>query len=288
MANVEYVLFSRKKRKFLLEERMNPLMNERNTNEHLLIEVEDHVLFITLNRPDVLNAYSEEMIRGLLAAFDRAAGDEAIRAVVLTGAGRSFCAGGDVKSMSELSPLQVNGFVALLNDLVQKISELEKPVIAAVNGYAVGAGVCLALACDLVIAAEDSKFAVSFAQVGLIADGGGMFFLPRTLGTHRAKELLFTGKTISVEKAQDWGMVNEIYPADALREEVAKLARQLAHGPARAYAMIKKIANQSLTADLADILEMERATQTVMAMTDDHKEGVTAFKEKRVPRFTGK
>jgi 2-(1,2-epoxy-1,2-dihydrophenyl)acetyl-CoA isomerase len=251
------------------------------------IEIEQGVMSVVLQRPEVLNAYSEEMLDGLAQAMEEARRNPEVKTVVVSGAGRAFCAGGDVKSMAGLSPLDINDFVGKLNHLVRSMSKLEKPIIAAVHGYAAGAGLCLALACDLIVASDDAKLSAGFAQIGLVADGGGMFFLPRTLGTYRAKEMLFTGKVLSAAKAQEWGIVNEIYPADQLIEEVKKLAIQLANGPSRTFAMIKKLSNQALSADLEAMLEMERNAQTVMANTPDHREGVQAFREKRRPLFTG-
>ncbi|MFT9847620.1 enoyl-CoA hydratase/isomerase family protein [Aneurinibacillus sp. REN35] len=251
------------------------------------VEIEQGVMSVVLQRPEALNAYSEEMLDGLVQAMEEAARNTEVKVVIVSGAGRAFCAGGDVKSMGDFTPLTIHEFVGKLNYLVRSMSQLEKPIIAAVHGYAAGAGICLALACDLIISAEDTKFSAGFAQIGLVADGGGMFFLPRSLGTYRAKEMLFTGKVLSAAKAQEWGIVNEIYPSDQLMEEAKNLALRLTHGPSRTYAMVKKLANQALTADLEAMLEMERNAQTVMASTADHKEGVQAFKEKRKPEFTG-
>lgn len=251
------------------------------------VAIEQGVMSIVLQRPEVLNAYSEEMLDGLVQAMEEAGRNREVKTVVISGAGRAFCAGGDVKSMSDFTPLDIHDFVGKLNYLVRSMSKLEKPIIAAVHGYAAGAGLCLALACDMIVASDDAKFSAGFAQIGLVADGGGMFFLPRTLGTYRAKEMLFTGKILSAAKAQEWGIVNEVFPASALAEETKKLAVQLANGPSRTYAMIKKLANQALTADLEAMLGMEQTAQTVMASTADHREGVQAFKEKRKPMFTG-
>lgn len=257
-------------------------------NEHLLVNTEGGIMQLTLNRPDSLNAFSPEMINGLKEALTDAKQNEDIRVVTLTGAGRSFSAGGDVKGMGQGSPSDVYEHIGHLNELILQMTDLEKPIIAVIHGFCAGAGVCLAMACDQIIAAEDSKFVLSFAKVGLISDGGGLFFLPRTIGTFRAKELLFNAEPISAEKAQDWGMVNFVYPSDELRDKALAYAGKLAKGPSRAYGFIKKIANRALTADLKDILEVERTTQGITATSEDHREGVAAFKEKRDPVFKGK
>lgn len=256
--------------------------------KHLLVKVQNGIMELTLNRPDSLNAFSQEMIDGLKAALKVAKNNDAIRVVTLSGAGRAFCAGGDVKGMGEGSPIDVYEHIGHLNELILQMTHLEKPIIAVVHGFCAGAGVCLAMACDQIVAADESQFVLSFSKVGLISDGGGLFFLPRTLGTFRAKELLFNAEPINAEKAQNWGMVNFIYPTDELKEKAFHYAKKLANGPSRAYGFIKKIANQSLTADLKDILEIERTTQGIVATSEDHREGVAAFKEKRLPVFKGK
>ncbi|GAX90251.1 enoyl-CoA hydratase/isomerase family protein [Effusibacillus lacus] len=256
--------------------------------QDLLVKQEGKVLHVTLNRPDALNAFSRDMIEGLTEAMETAKNDSEIRAVLLSGAGRSFSAGGDVKQMGEGTPVMTYEHIGRLNQLILAMSELDVPIVAAVHGYAAGAGVCLALACDMVLAAEDSKFIMSFAKVGLISDGGGLFFLPRTIGLYRAKEALFLAEPIDAVTAHQWGMVNRLYPADQLFEEAGRYAAKLAEGPSRAIGQIKRIANQSLVSDLSDILEMERITQAMIRTTDDHKEGVCAFVEKRQPNFQGK
>ncbi|WP_085524283.1 enoyl-CoA hydratase/isomerase family protein [Tuberibacillus sp. Marseille-P3662] len=258
------------------------------THQHVLVNVNDHVMSLTLNRPDSLNAFSPDMMDGLKEAFQRAEHDDDIRAVVLSGAGRSFSAGGDVKGMGAANPVGVYEHIGELNELIQQMTELGKPIIAAIHGFTAGAGVCLAMACDQIVASEDSQFVLSFSKVGLISDGGGLFFLPRTLGTFRAKELLFNAEPIDAQKAQQWGMVNFIYSSDEWHDKAIAYANKLAQGPSQAYGFIKKIANRSLTADLKEILEVERTTQGMVSQSDDHKEGVAAFKDKRHPHFTGK
>ncbi|BCJ86655.1 enoyl-CoA hydratase/isomerase family protein [Effusibacillus dendaii] len=257
--------------------------------QDLIAKQDGNVLCLTLNRPESLNAFSPDMMEGMLEAVEYARKNEGVRAVLLSGAGRAFSAGGDVKGMGQGStPLLTYDHVGRLNRLVTAMSELEVPIVAAVHGYAAGAGVCLALACDNILAAEDSKFVLSFSKVGLIADGGGLFFLPRTIGLYRAKELLFNAEPIDAQTALNWGMVNRLYPANRLMEEALSYAQKLANGPSRSIGMIKKIANKSLMADLAAILETERMTQAMIRTTEDHKEGVQAFIEKRSPNFKGR
>ncbi len=256
--------------------------------QHLLVKVEEGIMSLTLNRPKSLNALSIEMRQALIEALKTAENNDQVRAVILSGAGSSFCAGGDVKGMGNSTPLKTYNRLEGINKLILTMTELDKPIIAAVHGYAAGVGVCLAMACDQVLAADNSKFVLSFSKVGLISDGGGLFFLPRTLGLLRSKELLFNAEPISAAKALDWGMVNRLYPADELHSEVLKYAKKLASGPSKAYGMIKKIANRALTIDLAETLEIERTTQAMIITTEDHLEGVEAFKEKRKPIFKGK
>lgn len=257
-------------------------------NEHLLINIEGPVMSLTLNRPDSLNAFSPEMILGLTEAIKSAGENEEIRVVVLSGAGRSFSAGGDVKTMGEASAVQVYDHIGKLNECILAMKDLEKPIIAAVHGFAAGAGFNLALACDLIVAAEDSKFALSFSQVGLISDGGGLYFLPRLIGPYRAKQLFFSGEPITATVAFELGIVNQIFPIEALEEGIKQLATKLASGPSKAFGMMKKIADHSFNSSLGEILEQERITQTMMVQTKDHLEGVAAFKEKRKPVFKGK
>ncbi|MDP4171503.1 MAG: enoyl-CoA hydratase [Bacillota bacterium] len=258
------------------------------TNEHLLIDQEGAVLFLTLNRPESLNSFSAEMIQGLTKALCDAQENPEIRVIILSGSGRSFSAGGDVKTMGEASSVEVYEHIGRLNQCILKMKETEKPIIAAVHGFAAGAGFNLALACDLIVAAEDSKFALSFSQVGLISDGGGSYFVPMLVGPHLAKQFLFSAEPIPAERLYQLGVINYLVPAESLREETLKIASKLAKGPGRAFGMIKKLVDHSLNATLEEMLEQERITQTLMVATEDHLEGIAAFKEKRKPNFTGK
>jgi 2-(1,2-epoxy-1,2-dihydrophenyl)acetyl-CoA isomerase len=256
--------------------------------EDLLVTVEDSVMSITLNRPKSLNAFSPDMILGLQNAIQDAETNPGVRVIVLSGAGSSFTAGGDVKIMGQSSATEVYDHIGRLNELILAMNETEVPIIAAVHGFAAGAGFNLALACDLIIAAEDSKFALSFSQVGLISDGGGSYFVPRLLGPHLAKQLFFSGEAVPAQRLFQLGVINLLVPQESLQEETVKYASRLAQGPTKAYGMMKKLISHSSTATLEEILEQERITQTMMVATEDHQEGIAAFKEKRKPVFKGR
>jgi 2-(1,2-epoxy-1,2-dihydrophenyl)acetyl-CoA isomerase len=258
------------------------------TQEHLLVEKLGPVLALTLNRPESLNAFSAEMVLGLTTAVRNAQNDPDVQVIVLSGAGRSFSAGGDVKTMGQAGPTQVYEHIGRLNELILTMKETEKPIIAAVHGFAAGAGFNLALACDLIVAAEGSKFALSFSKVGLVSDGGGSYFLPKLIGPHLAKQFFFSAEPIAAERLYQLGVINSLIPLENLQEETTKLALKLAHGPGRAFGKQKKLIDHSLTSSLEEILEQERLTQVLMVQTEDHQEGVAAFKEKRNPAFKGK
>ncbi|SET35011.1 2-(1,2-epoxy-1,2-dihydrophenyl)acetyl-CoA isomerase [Salinibacillus kushneri] len=253
--------------------------------KHLLVQKFDGVMQLTLNRPDSLNAFSPDMMLGLKESMEEAKNDDSIHVIILSGAGRAFSAGGDVKTMGTSNPLATYNHIGNLNELILTMRNLEKPIIAAVHGYAAGAGFNLALACDMILAAEESKFVLSFSKVGLSSDGGGLYFLPRLIGPYLAKELLFTAEPITAEKAHSLGIVNHTYPLEEFKDQVERFANKIAAGPSEAYQFIKKIANQSYHSTLDEILELERISQATIVTTDGHKEGVQAFKEKREPDF---
>ncbi|WP_042454181.1 enoyl-CoA hydratase/isomerase family protein [Neobacillus dielmonensis] len=256
--------------------------------DHLLVEKLGPILSLTLNRPESLNAFSPDMILGLTEAIHNAIEDGDIQVIVLSGAGRSFSAGGDVKTMGQAGGNQIYDHIGKLNDLILLMKDIEKPIIAAVHGFAAGAGFNLALACDLIVAAEDSKYALSFSQVGLISDGGGSYHLPRLIGPHLAKQFFFTAEPIPAERLYQLGVINYLVPLEKLQDETTKLALRLANGPTKAYGKQKKLVDQAFTSTLAEILEKERLTQPLMVETEDHQEGIAAFKEKRKPEFKGK
>ncbi|MHB1128033.1 MAG: enoyl-CoA hydratase/isomerase family protein [Bacillota bacterium] len=253
------------------------------------LEKKDGVAILTLNRPEALNSLSQGLVSDFNQAMDEIAADEECRVVLLTGAGRAFSAGGDVKGMGGRSdPAQARIGMQPINNMIKKIRSLEKPVIAAVNGFCVGAGFNVALATDIIISSDEAKFSQIFAQVGLIPDAGGTYFMPRLVGMHKAKELIFTKAMLSAADAEKLGLVNRVVPADQLMNTAMELAGELAQGPTRAYGLAKSMINQSLESDLDAMLEYEACAQAIAMMTEDHVEGVTAFKEKRKPQFKGK
>jgi 2-(1,2-epoxy-1,2-dihydrophenyl)acetyl-CoA isomerase len=248
------------------------------------------VLTITLNRPDVLNSFNLEMSHQLREALDFARAEKAIRAVVLTGAGRGFCAGQD------LSVVQMDGDAKLdlgaivrqtYNPIITAIRKLDMPVICAVNGVAAGAGANLAIACDIVIASESASFIQSFSRIGLIPDTAGTFFLPRAIGLPMAMALMMTGEKISAQRAAELGMIYRVVPADQLESEAAKLASMLAQMPTKGLALTKRALTASLSNDLDAQLEIEEQLQREAGDTYDFIEGVAAFREKRAPVFRG-
>jgi 2-(1,2-epoxy-1,2-dihydrophenyl)acetyl-CoA isomerase len=244
------------------------------------------VLTITLNRPDVLNAFNTPMHRGLAGAL-KDARDGGVRAVVLTGAGRGFCVGQDLTEFREApgdigSRLRDN-----YHPNIRAIRSLEKPVIAAVNGAAAGAGMSLACACDLRLAADSASFVPAFINIGLIPDSGGSYFVTRLLGPARAFEWLATGKKLTAAEAHAWGLVSEVVEADRLAARAAELAAQLADMPTRGIGMTKRLLDHAVEASLEEQLEREAQLQSAATQTEDFKEGVAAFLEKRPPKFRG-
>ncbi|GIL38275.1 2-(1,2-epoxy-1,2-dihydrophenyl)acetyl-CoA isomerase PaaG [Roseiterribacter gracilis] len=261
--------------------------------EPVLYAVEKGVAAITLNRPDKLNSFTAEMHVALADALDRAGKDDAVRAVLLTGAGRGFCAGQDLADPS-ISPLNGNKpdlgvqIDKFYGPLIRKIRALPKPVIAAVNGIAAGAGANIALSCDIVLAARSANFIQAFCKIGLVPDSGGTFLLPRLIGLARARALALLGEKVSAETAVAWGMIWRAVDDDALLAEATALAQQLATQPTAGLALIKRALDASLTNDLDTQLDLERDLQREAGGTDDYREGVQAFFEKRAPNFTGR
>ncbi len=247
---------------------------------------DDSVLTITLNRPDVLNAFNREMHQALGAALKEAR-DPEIRAVVLTGAGRGFCVGQDLTEFREAPGDIADRLRAGYHPNVLAIRALEKPVIAAVNGAAAGAGLSLACACDIRIAADSATFVPAFINIGLVPDSGGSYFIARLLGPARAFEWMTSGRRLSAEEAQAWGLVSEIALTDDLSARAAELAAQLAAMPTRGIGMTKRLFDRAAESTLEEQLEWEAQLQSAATKTDDFREGVNAFLEKRDPRVRG-
>jgi 2-(1,2-epoxy-1,2-dihydrophenyl)acetyl-CoA isomerase len=257
----------------------------------ILFEAAEGVATITLNRPDVLNSFTRSMAAQLRDALARVAGDDELRAVVLTGAGRGFCAGQDLsEAMPSGGVMPDLGDIvrASYNPVIRAIRTLEKPVVCAVNGVAAGAGANLAYACDILFAAEGATFIQSFAKIGVIPDSGGTFILPRIVGLHRATVMTMLAEKMTADQARDWGMVYMVVQPEVLLETAVGTARQLAKQPTRALGLIKRGFNKSLGVDLDAQLDYEEELQREAGATLDYAEGVRAFLEKRKPVFTGK
>ncbi|GAA2971679.1 enoyl-CoA hydratase-related protein [Actinokineospora diospyrosa] len=259
--------------------------------EVLTISDRDGVRTLTLNRPESFNSLTVSLKEALITALGEAGSDDAVRAVVLTGAGKAFCAGQDLKEHLDLlradHPSPLDTVDKHYNPIVTAITTLPKPIIAAVNGMAAGAGASFAYACDLRIAAESTKFLMAFAGVGLTADSGSAWTLPRLIGYGRAMELFLLARPVDAEEALRIGMVNQVVPVDEVLPTARALATRLAAGPTTAYAKIKEALLTSAGSPLAEGLAVEGRTQKEAGATADHREGVEAFVAKRPPAFTG-
>jgi 2-(1,2-epoxy-1,2-dihydrophenyl)acetyl-CoA isomerase len=258
----------------------------------ILTEVRDRVATLTLNRPEKLNALSTELLAQSIAVLKQWARDPEVGAVVVTGAGRAFCAGGDVSAMArEREGLTLEQRVDLLRegqDLSWLLYQLPKVTIAAVNGHAVGAGLGIALACDLRIASTEAKFGTAYAKVGFGGDFGTTWLLTHYAGAPKAKELFFLGDIINAAEAQRIGLVNRVAEPARLATEVAEIATRLAHGPLTSFRYMKANVNLAATTDFRTMMDREAETHSRCGMTEDHREGVQAFLEKRAPNFKGR
>jgi 2-(1,2-epoxy-1,2-dihydrophenyl)acetyl-CoA isomerase len=251
-------------------------------------EVADAVATITLDRPDALNALTVPMKGELLAALRTAGRDRNVRAVVLTGAGRAFCAGQDLKERLEpdAAPLAVE-VRERYNPIIAAMRALDQPIVGAINGVAAGAGASLAFACDLRVAAEGASFVLAFGRIGLVPDSGATWFLPRLVGPAKAAELALLGESLSAADAERFGLVARVVPADALAAEAQAIAQRLAGFAPQALALTKRALQRSWSVDLDEALEDEAFRQGIAGASADHAEGLAAFLEKRPPRFTG-
>ncbi len=260
--------------------------------ELILYEVSDAVLTLTLNRPDKLNAFTDTMLDELSFALRQAESDTSVRAVILTGAGRGFCPGQDLGSAVEHGAgsddfSYSQHLHAHYDPLILGMRAFPKPIVAAINGVAAGAGMSLALACDYRVAADHATFIQAFVKIGLVPDSGSTWMLPRAIGMTRALDMMLTGRRVNAQEALEWGIVNDVVPADDLMDTVHKLAAEFSTAPTKAIGFIKQALDYAATSTLQDALDKEAELQDLAAKTADHTEGVMSFLEKRPPHFKG-
>ncbi|MDH7447704.1 enoyl-CoA hydratase-related protein [Aquimarina sp. 2201CG14-23] len=254
------------------------------------LEIQNGIAKITLNRPESFNSFNREMALRLQDTLDACETNDDVRAIVLTGSGKAFCAGQDLKEVTspELNP----GFRKILeehyNPIVKRLRSIEKPIIAAINGVAAGAGANLALACDIVVASEAASFIQAFSKIGLIPDSAGTFFLPRLIGFQKASALMMLGDKVSAKEAEELGMIYKVVGIETFEEEINKLALKVAQMPTKALGLTKRLLNQSMVNNLENQLAIESDLQIEAAESEDYAEGVQSFIEKRKPIFKGK
>ncbi len=259
------------------------------SNNSILLKIENSIAYITLNRPEVFNSFNREMALTLQSILDDCEANNEVRAIVLSGNGKAFCAGQDLKEVTspELNP----GFKKILeehyNPIIKRIRSIQKPIIGAINGVAAGAGANIALACDIVVAHEHVSFIQAFSLIGLVPDSAGTYFLPRLIGFQKAQALAMLGDKVSAQEAERIGMIYKVIPLDSFEQDVEKLALKLANMPTKALGMIKELFNASMTNTLDEQLDMESKYQIEAAQSNDYAEGVAAFIEKRKPNFKG-
>ena len=255
----------------------------------ILLRKENSIGYITLNRPEVFNSFNREMALQMQDILDECSNDENVRAIIITGSGKAFCAGQDLKEVTDpdINP----GFRKILeehyNPIIERIRTIEKPILAAVNGVAAGAGANIALACDIVVASENAAFIQAFSKIGLVPDSAGTFFLPRLIGFQKASALMMLGDKVGAQEAFNLGMIYKFYPVALFEEEVKKLAETLAAMPTHALALTKKLLNRSMINNLQEQLALESDYQIDASSSADYLEGVAAFVEKRKPEFKG-
>jgi 2-(1,2-epoxy-1,2-dihydrophenyl)acetyl-CoA isomerase len=264
----------------------------RTDFQHLLIEQDEGVITLTMNRPEVLNAFNDLMLQELTEAVEAAAQDEAVRCVVLTGAGRAFGAGQDLSGFGSAhasgEPFKVSKHLAKYHRLLLVMREMPKPVIAAIRGVAAGISLNIALACDMRIAADNARLLEAFARIGLVPDGGGGYTLPRLVGLGKALEMSMLADEVSGPEAERIGLVNKCVPLAEFEETTKAFAKRLAEGPTRSYGLIKELMYKSLDMNFQASLHLEGQLQDAAFATADHREGVDAFLHKRPAKFTGK
>lgn len=257
----------------------------------ILFDVRDNVAHITLNRPEAANSINREMAIDLMHAAMHCSEDPVIRALVITGAGRIFCSGGDLKEFAaqgEHLPYHLKEETTYLHAAISQLTRMDPPVVAAVNGSAAGAGMSLACACDIVVAAESTRFTMAYTRAGLTPDGSSTYFLPRIVGLKRALELTLTNRILSAQEALEWGIVTRVVPDAELLAQAHTIAAQLAAGPTKALGASKRLLHNGWTETLETQMKQESQTIAAMARTADASEGITAFLEKRAARFRGK
>jgi len=274
------------------EEPGTPEISAVSADSLILHATDNHVSWITLNRPETLNAITPDQRERLIQLFSDASADPAVRAVVLTGTGRGFCTGADLRGGGQSTGERIAGDVARVirqgaQRLIASVMDCEKPVIAAVNGTAAGLGAHLALACDLVLAAEQARFIEVFVRRALVPDGGGAYLLPRLIGPQRAKELMFFGDALTAPDAERLGLVNRVVPPEDLHKTAREWADRLATGPTRTLALTKQLINASLDSDRATAFAAEATAQEINMGTADAAEGIASFVERRSPRYGG-
>jgi 2-(1,2-epoxy-1,2-dihydrophenyl)acetyl-CoA isomerase len=258
--------------------------------EHVRVDRVAHVATITLNRADAFNAFNMRMGRDIFDAVLEVDDDPTVRCVVVTGAGRAFCAGGDVKEFVDNLPrigAHVKELTTYLHGAVSRLCRSEKPVVMAVNGTAAGGGLALALAGDIVLAAESARFTMAYSKIAATPDGSSSYFLPRLVGLRRAMELYLTNRVLSAKEAADWGLITRSVPDADLGPAVEQLARELAEGPTKAFGGAKRLFHQSTSESLETQMELEAQAIAKSGYTADFREGVTAFSNKKAPAFRG-
>ncbi len=252
------------------------------------VKQEGSIAIVTLNRPDKLNAMTDEMYNRVRELFTQFQTDSSVRAVVLTGAGRAFCSGSDVTSMAKIGLVEGRARMQTRHAMISAIVNLEKPVIAAVRGVAAGIGFAMMMACDLIVAADNAKFSQIFKKIGLVPDGGWVFFLVQRLGIARAMELVYSARMLPAEEARDWGLINRVVPDDELDANALAWAQEMGGSATFALALAKKMFQSMYKPNLEEQLEQENLCQQIAKLTEDHVEGVTAFKEKRAAVYKGR